>query len=262
MSNQPFSAQGLIPEPVLDKHWDFEDLKPKLAAAHSGAVDLRPFTSPRHDQRHTNSCVAQSVVKALELKRIMKHGPDAHVDLSVLAVYYLAREMMLPPQTHHDGGVYVSHACEVLWRFGVCPEGAWPFDLAKVNTAPSWRAMRAAFLHKIESFYRIRSTGAERVADVLAALRANNPVVYGTAVGDTWQRYQEGEILRVVPDDDITGRHATVLVGWDGVCFIGENSWGLDWGEQGFYLLDPEVVASEQASDFWVLHAGFEEYQP
>ena len=262
MSDQPFNVNGLIPEPVLDKHWDFESLKPKLASAHAGAVDLRPFSSPRHDQRHTSSCVAQSTVKALEIKRIMKHGHEAHVDLSVLAVYYLAREMMLPPQTHVDGGVYVSHACDVLRRFGACPEEAWPFDLSKVNMSPSWRAMRQAYLHKIDSFYRIRSTGAQRVADVLAALRSDNPVVYGTAVGDNWQGYRDGEILRVLPNENITGRHATVLVGWDGVCFIGENSWGESWGSEGFYLLAPEVIESEQASDFWVIQSGFGEYKP
>ena len=132
---------GFQPEADNPKHWDFDKLVFKLDPV-KGDVDLRPFTSPRHNQRNSNSCVAQSVVKALEISTIMLQGREAHVDLSVLAVYYLARELQFPPQTHVDDGTYISHACDVLRRFGACPEESWAFDLKRVNVSPSWLAMR------------------------------------------------------------------------------------------------------------------------
>jgi len=53
----------------------------------------------------------------------------------------------------------------------------------------------------------------------------------------------------------VRGGHATHLVGWDEQrgLFIGENSWGTDWGDEGFYWMAPEVLADARSNDFWVI---------
>jgi len=253
-----FNVRGFKPEPDSPKHWSYEDkLKARMKATLEGDVDLRPFSGPRQNQRDTGSCVANAVVKALEIKRLMAGKP--HVDLSRRVVYYLARELMFPPQTHIDDGTYISHACDVLRRFGVCPEADFIWDPAKINEAPTWSAMRKAYVHKIDSFYKIRSTGDARVAEVVECLRAGNPVVYGTEVGNNWFDYQKGQVLGL--PSSVDGAHATVLLGWEDGHFIGENSWGNSWGDNGFYLMSPKVIASGQSHDFWVIQAGFEEYK-
>lgn len=261
---------GFRPEPipVTDKEkadwekWSFSvALKPQLAGYSAQTSDLRLFASPRHNQKATSTCVAQSVIKALELKRIQKYGATSHVDLSRLALYYLARELMHPPETDQDKGTYVSLAADALRRFGVCEEALWPFatDLAAVCKSPSWTAMRRAYVHKISSYHRITSTGTARVDEVILALASGNPVVYGTKVGDNWMKYTSSSEPLGLPTN-IRGGHATVLEGWDGKFFIGENSWGL-WGKNGFYEIQPEVIASEFSSDFVVIQAGFEVYK-
>lgn len=255
MSNE--LVGGFRPEPDNPKHWSFESqLRSKMPQQAPGDVDLRPFTTPRHHQRSTSSCVAQATVKALEIKRVQQHGREAHIDLSRLAVYYLARELMTPPECTKDEGTYVSHAFDVIRRFGVPPEADWPWDPKQLYTPPSWRAMRKAYLHKITAFYKIRSTGQERVQAVIECLRAGNPVVYGTEVGDNWQDYKAGQVLHLPAKS--TGRHATVLLGYVGGVFLGENSWGTGWGDDGFYRMAPEVIAAPVSSDFWVPQAGFE----
>lgn len=255
-----FKVDGFIPEPDSDRHWSYEDLlKDKMTLQVTGDVDLRSYSTPRHNQRRTNSCVANSVVKALEIKRVMQHGGhDKHVDLSRMAVYYLARELMFPPQTHVDKGTFISHACDALRRFGACPETDWPWDEAKINTPPTWAAMRHMYLGKIDSFYKIRSIKERRCEEVVRCLQAGNPVVYGTTVGTNWFTYQKGQVLGI--PDQIRGRHATVLVGYRDGKFIGENSWGPYWGDDGFYLMEPEVIACPDSSDFWVIQAGWEAY--
>ena len=253
-------ATGFLPEPDEDdnKHWSYEDtLKPGMATLFTGPnVDLRPFSSPRQDQKASSSCVAHATVKALEIKRIIEHGPENHVDLSRLAVYYLARELMFPPKTGKDSGTYISHAFDAMRRFGIPPESDWPFDLDKVNSPPSWMAMRSAPGHKITSFFKIRSKGNARVDEVVRCLQAGNPVVYGTQVGDEWFNYQVGQVLKL-PVGTSSG-HATVLVGFVNGLFVGENSWGSSWGQEGFYLMDPSVIANETSKDFWVCSATWE----
>jgi C1A family cysteine protease len=257
---------GYRPEPqeLQEKHWKFSAVRStvmeQLGVSASLASDLRAFSSPRHDQRTTSSCVAQSVIKALEIKRIMRFGMSRHVDLSVSALYYLARELMLPSETDRDDGTYISLAADCLRRFGICAESEWPFDESRLFTAPSWRAMRRAFQNKISAWYRIDTTGADRVRDVILALAAGSPVPYGTTVGPNWRGYTAGAVLGKT--DDIEGRHATTLVGWDpqlhGGVFIGENSWGTSWGDNGFYLISPEVIAAYESNDFIAITGSWE----
>jgi C1A family cysteine protease len=197
------------------------------------------------------------MIKALEIKRIMKYGPQAHVDLSRLAIYYLARELMNPSEVLNDKGTYISLAADVLRRFGICTEADWPFDLSKVTVPPSWRAMRKAYVHKITAWYKIKSSGANRVEDVIEALAAGYPVVYGTKVGSNWTKYTGKDPIGL--PSDVLGGHATVLVGWDPArnLFIGENSWG-NWGLNGFYELREEVISDDSSRDFIVIQAPWE----
>ena len=269
-----FKLGGHLPDPddenSLASYWNFKtQLRPHLAPG-SGDVDLRPYSSPRHDQGQTGSCVAQSVVKALEnleRQRICQQrgispsqlGPDDHKNLSVLALYYLCREQMAPKRLHEDSGTYPYIACDCLRRFGVCTEEEWPFEIGRLFDAPSIMAMRDAYVHKLSAYYRITETGQDRVQSVLDALRANHPVVYATDVGDNWQNYSAGQVLRV--PETAEGGHATHLVGWieDQAVFIGENSWGTGWGDDGYYLLATEVVAASCSQDFWVITGSWEE---
>ncbi len=279
---------GFRPEPDDDhKHPDFAVIRNRMSSwAPPGGSDLRPFSSPRQNQLNSSTCAANSTTKALELKRIQKYtlenvprlgfdkaleyGQSKHVDLSRLALYHLARELMDPPETDKDEGTYISLCADVLRRFGVCREAPdptkpgddayWPFDLSKIFISPGWKQMRQAYVHKIDAWHKIYSSGADRVEDVIQSLSAGSPVVYGTVIGENWQTY-DGTPL--TPKSGKTlGGHATVLVGWDTSGFFwGENSWGTGWGpDDGFYKVRPEVIASDDSSDFVVMTGGWEEW--
>jgi C1A family cysteine protease len=250
---------GFRPEPPNPKHLSFEKLlKPRIASfASFGDKDLREFSpaNQRHDQSRTSSCTANAVVRAVEIRQNMYPGGPPYVDLSRLAIYYLARQMMTPPETDKDEGSYISHACDVLRRFGVCPEADWPFAIEKLFTPPTWMSMRRAYQHKIKAFYRITSSGSARVAEVARCVQAGLPVVYGTLIGSDWYGYR-GELASIPPLDvpaEPKGGHATILIGTMGNTFIGENSWGSGWGDEGFYRITTDVIASRNSSDFWVM---------
>jgi C1A family cysteine protease len=267
-----YKLGGYRPDPPDDRYWGFETkLKAHLPAG-AGSVDLRPYASPRHNQGETGSCVAQSVTKALEnleRQKICRDlglrpeqlGPQHHQDLSVLALYYLCRERMEPSQIAEDEGTFIWLACDCLRRFGVCTEQAWPFDEAQLFISPSVLAMREAYLHKISAYYRIEQTGQERVQSVIDALHARHPVVFGTLVGNAWAYYVAGQVLQLPASGAERGGHATHLVGWDEQrgLFIGENSWGTAWGDEGFYWMAPEVIADPRSDDFWVITGSWED---
>jgi hypothetical protein len=247
-----YRADGWIPDPPANyyAYTAPENRRKSLLS------DLRPFSISRHDQGNTASCVAQAVVKALEIKRVMQLGKDAHVDLSRMQLWSMSREMMDPPRNRGDSGTYISFACDCLRRFGIAPEVDWPFDMDKIAMSPSWRSMRHAYCHRITTYRRITSTGQQRVQDCIAALAAGEPVVFGTVIGSNWFDYKPGTVLNI-PTDDV-GHHATVLEGWGGAYFFDENSWSRNWGMDGYCYLDPDVIASPDSNDFWTIQRGVE----
>jgi C1A family cysteine protease len=240
------------PEELAEKHWSFEDrMKSALTSPPSMASDLRGYASPRHNQYNSSSCAAQSVIKIQELLRIKRYGKAAHVDLSRLANYFLARELMSPPETNKDGGSYITGNAEVSRRFGVCSEDLWPFDLRLILKSPPWSVMRSAYKNKIAGWTQIKSSGSNRVNDVILSLVNGIPVAYGTDVGLNWRAYTSNSEPLGLPAEKL-GRHATVIEGWDPQkeVFLCENSWGNSWGQDGFYELRPEVVEASTSGSF------------
>ena len=219
-------------------------------------VDLRPYTSPRHSQKSTSSCVAQSLVKALEIKRIIKHGHANHIDLSVLDLYYKTRERMIPSMVDIDAGTYISTGCDILREVGVCRESVHPFSVSRVNERPPVMAFREARLNRITSHFKIKSLGQERLDDIIFNLKAGNPVVFGTTVGEDWKAYRGGSNpLRV--ETRPVGGHAMTCIGFINGLFVIENSWG-SWGEDGFGYVDPSVFTHASTRDVWVIIDGSE----
>jgi C1A family cysteine protease len=251
-----FKVGGHRPDPLDQKFKNFD--KAALAPhINPGDVDLRQFSSPRHNQRQTSTCVAQSTIKALEIKRIQKHGIENHVPLSVMDLYFGARDLMDPKETNIDNGTFIYLACEVLKRFGVCREEMNPFKESNIFIPTPILASREAYMNKIADSFKIYSYGNNRIDDVIANLQVGNPVVFATQVGDTWFQYNENsEPLGL--EKNPKGGHAICLVGYVDGKFIIENSWGNDWGHDGFAYLQPEVLSSNDSMDFWSIADGSE----
>lgn len=253
---------GYLPEskekPVTP-YKSFDKSKFHFASSKIGDVDLREYSSPRHQQLTTSSCVGQSSIKALEIKRIIKYGHKAHVDLSVLDLYFGARDLMRPKMTHIDSGTYISLACEVLKRFGVCRDKIWPFKKENLFKPPPIMATREAYLNKIFGHYRLTKSGNDLLDDIILNLQSKNPVIFGTQVDENWFNYTSNNEPLGIPEKPL-GAHAMVLVGFVNGCFIVENSWGQFWGDNGFAFVRPEVFTHKYTQDAWTILNGSETY--
>lgn len=251
-----YKVGGYIPDPP-GNYKSFSGNKLNITKSTNSDVDLRIHTSPRHSQTNTSTCVAQSVIKALELKRIMKHGFDKHVDLSIADLYWNARNYMEPKMTHVDDGTYISLACYALKELGVCREVMHPFSKENLVKRPSVMAAREGRLNRIRDAFKLFSKGNDRVDDILKALHSGNPVVFGTQVGHTWMGHDGTDPIRA--ESNVLGGHAMVVVGFVGGNFVVENSWGHGWGDNGFGYVDPSVFADNiSTTDCWVIADGSE----
>lgn len=255
---------GWIPDPASKKYFKFDKSSLKLNAnsiqyksTNGDEIDLRPYTSTRHNQLNTSSCVGNAVIKALEIKRILQYGHENHVDLSILDLYYHARERMTPPTVNVDGGTHISLACDVLRDIGVCRDIKHPFVVKNINKKPSIMATREARLNRITSHFKIKSYGNERIDDMLFNLKAGNPIVFGTTVGSDWMEYKGGK-NPITGETRPIGGHAMACIGFVNGLFIIENSWSTRWGEDGFGYVTPEVFKNASTRDLWVIVNGSE----
>lgn len=230
--------------------------KLKLNAAPLGDVDLSPYCTPS-DQFRLSSCVGNATADSVEiLNSIAGYAP---IQLSRLFVYAMARIRSGDPSLQKDEGTYIRSAFDTLSRFGVCDEYLWPYKESAVHHIPSIKAQRQAVGHRIHSYYRIDSTGDARVQDIVKALHAKHPVVFGTLITSKFQECSDRTpIQRPLAHESILGGHAMIIVGWIGGNFLVKNSWSAGWGSHGFCLLTPEYITWDSTWDLWTPTLGLD----
>ncbi len=218
-------------------------------------ADLRPFCSPIEDQGQTNSCTGHAIVAAMECDlNIQKEQP---IRLSRLFVYYNERE--LEGTVGQDGGAEIRDGIKQIATYGACNETLWPFDPNKITTKPGLEAYEDGLKHKA-----VRYEAVEQSLDALLHCLGMNqrPVVFGLMLYDSFESDAVAQ-SGIVPmphlwGEQCLGGHALCIVGYDMDTqqFLIRNSWGTDWGQQGYfwapftYILDPRL-----AMDFWTVVA-------
>lgn len=244
---------GLKPDPRDDRDYRFRD-KVGAVTTRTTDVDLSGFCT-ESQQLWAGSCAGNACADAVEILNAVEGRP--RVELSRLFVYSLARHLMDDDgdgrnDLDRDDGTHLRLAMDVLSRFGICTEALWPYDLRKLYVSPSLRAMREAAGHRIHEYYRIASEGDDRLDEIVYALRRGNPVVFGTQVDDAFTRLRrEGPVGP--PTGSVRGGHAMIFVGYvRGKGFLIKNSWGKQWGEDGFAFITEAYVKWERTRDIWV----------
>jgi len=233
----------------------FSALQPTLSLSETpvaGVVDLRRFCSPIEQQAQLGSCVGNSVVGGLEFLQI-KQGKTPFVDLSRLFVYYNAR--LMTQDQDKDNGTYIRLAMGTLSSLGTCSEAKWPYDVTKVFIRPSWSSYREGYANKIDAYYKIDATGADRIETIKAALQAQHPVVFGMIVDQDYMDVgSDGMVAMPKPVRVNSGGHAQLIVGYNDNTrrFIVRNSWGVYWGDNGYGYVPYDYLDASDADDFWV----------
>jgi len=229
-------------------------------------VDLRPYCTAVEDQGQIGSCTANATVGALEYhyKRRDGHAPE----LSRMFVYYNSRRMR--NVVMFDTGAQVREAMASILAFGACCEELWPYDPRLFALEPTPEAYQNASVQGAIQYARV-----EGGRGAIQALAQGLPVVFGTVIPQ--RCYTEAATTGVVPAPTgeeraapAEGGHCMLIVGYDNPerMFIVRNSWGAEWGDQGYCRIPFDVMdACSRAEDFWVVAelekgTGFELIRP
>lgn len=216
-------------------------------------VDLRAHCSPVEDQGQIGSCIPCAVVGALEYQ-YRKAGQPA-VDLSRLFVYFNARRMRGTADT--DSGVSVPQGLAAFMAFGAPPESDWPYRPDLLTKVPDQAVYDAARAHVPGEYARV--DGADHIRGALAQ---QFPVPFLFQVPE--RCYAEAGRTGVMPvptaaEADAASResgHAMLLVGYDldAGAYLVRNSWGADWGDQGYCRIPFDAFElGVHPSSTWIL---------
>lgn len=229
-------------------HRDPRDyLYQSLGADARTQVDLRPWDSPVEAQFQVSSCVGNAVANAYELM-VKQRYPDKFENLSRLFIYYNARALEGAQNT--DSGAYIRNALQGLKLYGVCKESLWPYDPEKVNVKPTDECYTEAVSRTITEYRLVID-----VAGMTQALSDNQPVVFGITIfaGFMWLTPSNAVVAMPSENETDIGAHAMCAVGYDldKKLFLVKNSFGTDWGDQGYCWIPFDYIERYQ-SEMWV----------
>ena len=214
------------------------------------AVDLRTTCSPVENQGQLGSCTANALVGGLEfLER--KAGKQV-TDLSRLFIYYNERAM--EGTINEDAGAMIRDGVKTLVKQGVCTEKKWGYDIAKFAVKPSAACYRQGLTHQVQSYHRILT-----LLEMRDCLAEGYPFVFGFTVYEAFESAtvaKTGKLNLPKPKEKVLGGHAVMAVGYDDASkrFLVRNSWGADWGLQGYFTMPYGYLDDRNLSDdFWTL---------
>ncbi|GAB4229334.1 MAG: C1 family peptidase [Kiloniellaceae bacterium] len=134
-------------------------------------------------------------------------------------------------------------------RHGVCTWADWPYDARDPGRLTPER-QRSALAHPLGAYYRVRHL---YLNNMQAALTEVGILYASASVHRGWQQV-EGDGIIPYSKEKIGG-HAFAIVGYDDRGFWIQNSWGPDWGNEGFCHLGYDDWL-ENGYDCWVARLG------
>lgn len=216
------------------------------------AVDLRPNCSAVENQLALGSCTANALVGNLEF--LEKKAGLPPTDLSRLFIYYNERAM--EGTVSEDSGAAIRDGVKSLTKLGVCAEQQWPYVITKFSVKPPAACFKAGLKHQITSYHRILT-----LQEMRQCLAEGYPFVFGFTVYESFESpavAKTGTLNLPKPKEKTLGGHAVMAVGYNDAAqrFTIRNSWGADWGQQGYFTMPYAYLDNRNLSDdFWTIRA-------
>jgi hypothetical protein len=209
-------------------------------AAVPDRVDMREYLWPVEHIGSTLAAAAASAVAALEYH--CNRIGEKPINLSTLFVHYNARRQS--GNQEKNVGTSLEAAMKAIAEHGACSEATWPFDAAKLTTAPPSQAYDEA-----RKFAGVRCL---HPVDFIEALALSFPVPFVARI-PTRCLVDAGQ-NRVLPPLTAEERqrasdhpvYAMVIVGYDKAdkTYLVRNCWGTAWGDGGHCRVSFDLLNS------------------
>ena len=205
-------------------------------------VNGHSYVTGVRDQGQCGACYAFAVTAALESRvLITSRTPDRELNLSEQSM------VACDERQNGCGGGFLDYTLEFLQTTGIPLESCYPYTsggdgiVGACGGCADWRQNT----YRITAFEDV-STSVQTIKNAIVKY---GPVVTVMVIYADFLSYKSGIYSHVT--GTIEGGHDVVLVGYDDEqqCWIAKNSWGPDWGENGFFRIRAgtnEVMIEEE----------------
>lgn len=236
---------------------DLGDVRDKTLTFNSNnlksKVDLRDKFGEVYDQGALGSCTSNAICSAFMYDQMRQNLPP--FEPSRLFLYYNERNE--DNMTQIDSGSSIRKGLKSINRIGICDEKLWPYQPEYFRNTPYSMCYNDSKFQKCIRYKRITNT----LGQLQACLTADKPFIFGFSVYDSfedptiWNPKSDEMPIPNPNKEKLLGGHAVVAVGYSNKrrAFLIRNSWGTDWGMDGYFLMPYQFITSSQCSDFWVI---------
>lgn len=151
-------------------------------------------------------------------------------------------------------GAWIVTSMRIMRGWGSPPESAWPYSVKRWPPLEPPGMDALAKESRVLAYQRVRSTVECRVA-----LASTHPVCAAFDITEQWFSAINGMIEMPGSGGGSVGSHAVVMVGYDdnSGLFTFQNSWGAQWGDQGYGYLNYDFF-DRYFSEAWVMNNLYE----
>jgi len=245
--NSTFAKNGILPW----SHVQIEDLPAAWDWRNVSGVNYLSWTRNQHIPKYCGSCWAHGTTSALA-DRIMiaKNKTFPMVSLSVQAILNCGAggtceggdPMGVYEFAEHEG--IPEDSCQNYQALDPPSAQCIPIQVCKVCAGPpppadkDWQQNCTAITNFTK--WKVSNYGSvSGVDEMKKAIFANGPIACGIDATNKFEKYTGGIFSQIILMPQIN--HIVSIVGWgienDTEYWIGRNSWGIYWGEQGFFRI-------------------------
>jgi len=199
------------------------------------------------------SCTGQAFAGIAEF---LKKQQNIDIEISRLFIYY--NERLLRKTINYDSGATIRDGIKACSMYGCCSENLYPHIIKDFTKKPSENAYLDGSKRKAVSYKSIKNFD-----DMKKALINKNPVIIGFIVYSSFYKINKTGIMSYpsTTKERVLGGHAVVIVGFNDNYlntnkgyFICRNSWGVNWGDKGYFYMPYDVIKNRNMSfDFWII---------
>lgn len=199
----------------------------------------RSYIGPIRNQGYCGSCYAFAAAAAAEgTYNLAMSQTDADcIDFSESFIMWCLGSLSQyrPHFFGCEGADYDYQELQALVDFGIIRESDFPYTITNPGTCTHWDDAMVTF----SSWYRIPCDDIEAIKTAIMTYGVVDAAVMTTGAFEAYDSgiYQDGyDTCFFSPCYYTPTNHAISLVGWDDTqqVFILRNSWGTNWGENGY----------------------------
>lgn len=244
---------NLTKSPASEKDYYFRlDRTTKVGSA----VDNSEYNTSIKNQRF-GDCTSMATVALMEYNLRRFSNQSITDKFSEKFTYYTTRVGMLQWPANEDSGAHIKDAVASTVRYGTCLETKCPYDYS-FSSQPSNDAYQDA-LHYQSVCYACVKNGPTLVERTQALDECKRLLTekFGLVAGFVCYEniWTDVDGLIPLPAGKVIGGHAVFICGYDDSreVFKFKNSWGDNWGDEGYGYLPYQYLLTGDMWDIWTV---------